>query len=107
MKVTKKLTAVALVMMEQPGGRYWAYDLARRAHVSLAALYPMLTRMLDEGWVEDHWQPDVEGRGRPARRMYTLTEQGRSELGGIAAQAPATLRGRALGTAHGRGLAGA
>jgi DNA-binding PadR family transcriptional regulator len=44
-------------------------------------LYPMLTRMLDEGWVEDGWEDRTTIREkRPPRRYYVLTDKGRLAL---------------------------
>jgi PadR family transcriptional regulator PadR len=44
-------------------------------------LYPILHRMLEEGWLEDGWE-DVTGteRRRPPRRFYELTPDGRATV---------------------------
>ena len=48
----------------------------------------MLTRMLDEGWVEDGWEdPTTLREKRPPRRYYELTDEGRLALGGVLQQA--------------------
>jgi DNA-binding PadR family transcriptional regulator len=60
--------------------------LARVATVRSGVVYPLLTRLLDAGWLADGWEQGVEGR--PPRRYYELTEDGRGELGAIA-QTPA------------------
>jgi PadR family transcriptional regulator, regulatory protein PadR len=54
-------------------------------------MYPVLQRMLDEGWLADGWEDQAEaGREkRPPRRYYEVTDLGRSELGAIAACARA------------------
>ena len=44
----------------------------------------MLTRMLNEGWVEDGWEdPNTIREKRPPRRYYELTDKGRLELGAV------------------------
>ncbi|MGH3898140.1 MAG: PadR family transcriptional regulator [Pseudonocardiaceae bacterium] len=51
-------------------------------------LYPMLTRMLSEGWLTDGWEdPNTITRKRPPRRYYELTEEGRIALGGVLREA--------------------
>lgn len=93
MKLTHSLTLVASAMLEMDvsgdeGGRVWGYALTKRSGVRSGVLYPQLDRMLQEGWVEDHWESpeDISGK-RPARRYYTLTDEGRAELGGVVRQA--------------------
>lgn len=36
-------------------------------------IYPLLTRMKNEGWLSYRWQESTEG---PPRKYYTLTENG-------------------------------
>ncbi len=40
-------------------------------------LYPILHRMEDTGWLVADWQPQ---EGKPPRKVYELTEEGRAEL---------------------------
>lgn len=84
MRRTHALVQVALALMENPTGRQWGYDLSRRAGVRSGALYPILHRMLDEGWLTDGWEDVPAGSTkRPPRRYYELTEHGLSELGAV------------------------
>jgi len=87
MRKTRALIAVALALMEDPTGRHWGYDLSRRAQVASGSLYPLLTRLLEEGWVKDGWDDHRTVSGRPPRRYYTLTEKGLRELGAVIASA--------------------
>lgn len=93
MKLTHSLTLVASAMLEMDmdsdvGGRIWGYALTKRSGVRSGVLYPQLDRMLHEGWVEDHWESPAEiSDKRPARRYYTLTDEGRAELGGVVRRA--------------------
>lgn len=84
MRKTHSLVSVAMTLLDDPTGRHYGYELARRASVTSGALYPMLTKFLHQGWVEDGWeeQSDVAS-GRPPRRYYTLTAEGLRQLGGI------------------------
>lgn len=63
--------------------QFWGYDLARRAGLRSGVLYPMLHRLLDEGWLSDGWD-DLAPTGKrkaPPRRYYELTELGAANLG--------------------------
>ncbi len=87
MKVTHSLVGVALAMIEmdrEGDGRQWGYELSKRSGVRSGVLYPQLDRMLSEGWLEDYWEDLTEISGkRPARRYYTLTQEGRAQLGAV------------------------
>ncbi|HXL95721.1 MAG TPA: helix-turn-helix transcriptional regulator [Streptosporangiaceae bacterium] len=91
MRRTNALVAVAAGLMSDPGGRHWGYELSRRSGVRSGVMYPVLQRMLDEGWLADGWEDQAEaGREkRPPRRYYEVTDLGRSELGALAARARA------------------
>lgn len=87
MKVTHSLALVALTILQmshEGDGYIWGYQLSKRSGVRSGVLYPQLDRMLDEGWLADHWEERQEGQTRPPRRYYTLTDAGRIELGAVA-----------------------
>jgi PadR family transcriptional regulator PadR len=52
--------------------------IARTAGLASGTVHPILARLEGVGWVESRWE-DVDPReaGRPARRFYCLTSQGR------------------------------
>ena len=78
------LVQVAMAVLADPTSRHWGYELSRQTGVRSGVLYPMLTRMLDEGWVEDGWEDPTTIRDkRPPRRYYELTDQGRLGLGAV------------------------
>lgn len=84
-------------MLDDPIGRHWGYELSKRSGVRSGVLYPMLTRMLDQGWLTDGWEdPNTITEKRPPRRYYELTEAGRLELGAIVQQARLDARFGAL-----------
>jgi PadR family transcriptional regulator PadR len=84
MRKTHALVQVAIALMEDPTGRHWGYNLSKCSGVRSGVLYPILTRMLQEGWLTDGWEdPATIDKKRPPRRYYQLTNLGRSELGGI------------------------
>lgn len=78
---TEAFRAVAAALMSNPTGRHWGYQLSKQANVRGGVLYPMLTRMLDEGWLTDGWEdPTTIVKKRPPRRYYELTDEGRAAL---------------------------
>jgi PadR family transcriptional regulator, regulatory protein PadR len=87
MRKTHALVQVALALLEDPHGRHWGYDTARKAGVRSGVLYPMLTRMFEAGWLTDGWEDRATTGGRPARRYYRLTERGLAELGALLVEA--------------------
>lgn len=78
------LTAWVLLLLA--GGESHGYDLSRRlGDVSLtvqpSALYRRLRLLEQEGSVASHWGSPVAG---PRRRLYSLTGEGRRDLGELA-----------------------
>jgi PadR family transcriptional regulator PadR len=73
-----------MALLEDPAGQHWGYALSKSAGVRSGVLYPILARMLDEGWLTDGWENPAEiTEQRPPRRYYRLTDDGRTSLGGI------------------------
>ena len=93
MRTTRSLVQVAVALLEEPAAKHWGYELSRRADVRSGVLYPMLTRMLNEGWLTDGWEDaDAIAEKRPPRRYYELTDFGRAELSGLLTRARADAR---------------
>lgn len=55
-------------------------------NASYGTLYPTLHKLLDEGAVQ---MEEIEQEGRPAKKVYRITEVGRAELGGWLKEPPA------------------
>lgn len=88
MRMTHATIQVAHALMLQPNDRHWGYELSRQAGVRSGAMYPILGRMFDEGWLSDGWEDESETGGkRPPRRYYRITEDGLRELGAMLARA--------------------
>jgi PadR family transcriptional regulator PadR len=86
---TYSLVQVALALMADATGRHWGYELSKQSGVRSGVMYPILQRMLIEGWLEDGWEDQVRvGRAkRPPRRYYELTDEGKLALGALIAEA--------------------
>jgi PadR family transcriptional regulator PadR len=89
MRRTYALVLVAIALMADPSGRHWGYELSKQSGVRSGVMYPLLQRMLDEGWLTDGWEEQAQGRRakRPARRYYELTSAGKLALGAVIADA--------------------
>jgi PadR family transcriptional regulator PadR len=97
MRRTHALIQVVLALMEEPGGRHWGYELSKQSGVRSGVLYPILQRMLDEGWLVDGWEdPGEIVKKRPPRRYYELTGEGQAELTTALNEARRDARFRAL-----------
>jgi transcriptional regulator len=81
----KRGTAELAVLSVLEEGPFHGYELSRRIELqtkgalqfTLAALYPMLYRMEQRGWIRGTWETGDNGR---RRRCYRLTPAGRKRL---------------------------
>ena len=81
----KRGTAELAVLSVLEGGAMHGYEMARRIErqtkgvlqFTLAALYPMLYRMEQRGWIRGTWETSSNGR---RKRCYRLTPAGRKKL---------------------------
>lgn len=97
MRLTNAFVAVAIVLLSAPTERHWGYALSKSAGVRSGVLYPLLNRMLDQGWIEDGWEdPAAIKEKRPPRRYYTVTEEGLIQLGAAVRRAQSDVRFRAI-----------
>ena len=84
--------------MDDPHGHHWGYELMKAAGVRSGVMYRLLTRLLDQGFLEDGWEdPAKLTERRPPRRYYTLTDAGRGELAAVAHAARAREGARETG----------
>jgi len=90
MRKTYALVQVALALMADPDARHWGYELSKQSGVRSGVMYPILSRLLEEGWLVDGWEEQSEagrGRQRPPRRYYELTSVGKAALGALITEA--------------------
>jgi PadR family transcriptional regulator len=96
-KLTNALVQVALAIMSHPDDRLWGYDLSKETGLRSGVQYPILHRMLDQGWLVDGWEDlDPAIDKRPPRRYYQLTEEGSRQLGALLQSARTDRRFAAL-----------
>ncbi len=84
--------------MGSPDARHWGYETRMRSGVRSGVMYPVLRRMLEQGWLDDGWEDQPRGgrAGRPPRRYYELTPAGKTELAALLEQARNDPRFRSL-----------
>ena len=74
-----RLSPQTLIVLEalQRNARSWChgYDVSKLTRIKSGTLYPILSRLHEEGWLEARWE---EGRepGRPPRHLYRLSAAG-------------------------------
>lgn len=86
-----------MALLSDPKARHWGYDLSKKAGVRSGVLYPLLTRMLADGYLSDGWEdPADTGGKRPPRRYYEVTPLGLRELGAVLQQAKSDSRFKSL-----------
>jgi PadR family transcriptional regulator PadR len=81
----KRGTAELAILSVLESGALHGYEMARRIEeqtkgslrFTLAALYPMLYRMEQRGWIRGSWETGSNGR---KRRCYRLTPAGKKKL---------------------------
>jgi PadR family transcriptional regulator PadR len=74
-RITNQLLAVLIAFLAEPEGEWYGLELMERAGLSSGTLYPILHRLLDDGWlVRTRDVPSEIGGG--GRRLYKLTGVG-------------------------------
>ncbi len=76
-------------MDDDPWGKHWGYELSKASGVRSGVMYPLLSRLLEQGLLTDGWEDPATISGRPPRRYYELTDAGRAELAAVALAAQA------------------
>ena len=81
---TPSLAAVTILQALAAGARY-GFDVIDRTGLPSGTVYPALSRFERDGYVRSAWE-DLEtahSEGRPPRRYYRLTAQGRRVLDSV------------------------
>jgi PadR family transcriptional regulator, regulatory protein PadR len=96
MRLTHALVQVAQVLAAEADQRHWGYSLSQRTGVRSGVLYPMLSRMLEWGWLSAEWEDPGVTEGRLPRRYYCVSGIGRKRLNQILDKARRDQRFQAL-----------
>jgi PadR family transcriptional regulator PadR len=68
---------VLAVMLSDPTGPWYGAQLIEETGLGSGTLYPILSRLVEDGWLVAEWEEiDPHKQGRPRRRFYRLTGTG-------------------------------
>jgi PadR family transcriptional regulator PadR len=80
MKLTHSVYTIAEQLMRRPLDERYGAEIYTGAGMNPGTCYPILSRMLKNGWVKDRWETAEQARethkGSPPRRYYTVTSAG-------------------------------
>lgn len=65
-------------------GETWGFEISRSTGLKGGTVYPLLNKLLGDGWVDSRWE-DTDEAG-PRRRMYRLTSAGAAEAATLLAR---------------------
>jgi PadR family transcriptional regulator PadR len=74
--------SAALVLEAMTQGHRHGFEIMRATHLPSGSVYPLLRRLEAAGLVESRWERAAEAHdeGRPQRRYYSPTADGRAAL---------------------------
>jgi len=76
-RMTLQTQAVLAVLLDHPSADHYGLEISKRAKLPSGTIYPILARLQKAGWVTSSWEElDPQAEGRPARRLYRLTQSG-------------------------------
>jgi PadR family transcriptional regulator len=105
MKLTGPLERVLRVFLADPAAPRYGYHLMKASGLPSGTLYPMLSRLQEQGLVSSAWEPASAEGGRPPRRYYRLTGDGIETARAELARADSAQRGARGTTRQARGRA--
>lgn len=78
--MTVPTQAVLGALLEHPDKELYGLQIVKVSGLEPGTIYPILQRLLIAGWVTDRWEDPEHGQaeGRPPRRYYRLTMEGRA-----------------------------
>jgi PadR family transcriptional regulator, regulatory protein PadR len=77
MRTSHQAKLVLQAFLDSPADEVYGFELANVTNLKAGTLYPILQRLLAEGWVTDRWEDlDEQAVGRRRRRYYRLTGDG-------------------------------
>ena len=85
-------------LSESPDGLH-GYALMKGAGLASGTLYPILGRLAERAWLDKVWETGEDLSG-PPRRIYKLTDLGRTQLKHYSADAAQPASNQILGAAQ-------
>jgi PadR family transcriptional regulator, regulatory protein PadR len=80
LRMTVGVLAVLGALLDRPDNELYGLEIVRASGLEPGRIYPILQRLRGAGWVNDRWEDPAPARsqGRPPRRYYRLTIEGRA-----------------------------
>ena len=80
LRMTVGVLAVLGALLDRPDTELYGLEIVRASGLEPGTIYPILQRLRGAGWVSDRWEdPEpAHTEGRPPRRYYRLTAEGRA-----------------------------
>ena len=80
LRMTVAVLAVLGALLDRTDAELYGLEIVRASGLEPGTIYPILQRLRSAGWVSDRWEdPEpAHTEGRPPRRYYRLTMQGRA-----------------------------
>ena len=80
LRMTVGVLAVLGALLDRPDTELYGLEIVRASGLEPGTIYPILQRLRGAGWVSDRWEdPEpAHTNGRPPRRYYRLTAEGRA-----------------------------
>jgi PadR family transcriptional regulator PadR len=80
LRMTVGVLAVLGALLERVDTELYGLEIVRASGFEPGTIYPSLQRLRGAGWVTDRWEDPEPARteGRPPRRYYRLTVEGRA-----------------------------
>jgi PadR family transcriptional regulator PadR len=71
------LQAFIQARLEDAQSELYGAEICQQTDLGPGTVYPIITRLLNLGWLEDRWEQDEASQlSRPPRRYYRLTSTG-------------------------------
>ena len=91
MRISHQARLVLQAFLDAPEAETYGFRLTQATGLKAGTLYPVLQRLLEEGWLSSRWEEiDEHAAGRRRRRYYRLTAEGeRGARAAIGSDTPA------------------
>jgi len=82
-RITKPTLKVVGYLLTLNGKPTWGIQICNATGLGSGSVYAVLDRFESYGWMESNWEEDNQRKGA-RRRLYSLTQTGKTELQNIA-----------------------
>ena len=78
-KITIAFIRVISMLLEESSKAYLGAEICKRTKLQSGTVYPLLTGMVNEGWLTAEWETVSPESSKQPRKLYRLTEQGHAD----------------------------